>query len=201
MSEVGHGFLRGARVHHLAPHQEQQVVQQAVDGTARLVDAANDGVSILCQLAQRLHHFLSLEGVQSRGGFVREEDGWGGHKLGGNGEALLLPSAQAALFGIPHPALRTEGLARGASGRAAGEWEAGDRGTYQSQPLDESVHVAVGFLRCHGSGEAQACCHLERLTNGKLREEDVFLANICLPASQQRAVAMFICPLVSAVAR
>ena len=77
----------------------------------------------------------------------------------------------------------------------------GHTGTYQSKPLNESVYMSVRLLCCHGSGEAKPCCHLERLTNSKLREEDVILANVCLSAIQQQAGIVNLRPIVPLVAR
>ena len=56
---------RGAKVHGQALGQQQQLVKHSENAGAGLMDCADDSSSIARQCPQRLHHILSLEGVQT----------------------------------------------------------------------------------------------------------------------------------------
>ena len=95
--EPVHCLACRAQVEQLAHGRQQQLVKQAPDGGARLVDGAHDGHAATSQCAHGLHHGQGTEGIQATGGLVEEENAGVGHQRTGNRQTSLLASRQTYL--------------------------------------------------------------------------------------------------------
>mmetsp|Transcript_10208 Transcript_10208/g.28569 ORF Transcript_10208/g.28569 Transcript_10208/m.28569 type:complete len:261 (-) Transcript_10208:114-896(-) len=86
---------RGAEVDLLALRQQAQRVEEAVGPGARLVDAHDDRVALLRDVAQMLDHLHGGRGVQPRCRLVQQEDGGPMQQFDGDAQAALLATRDA----------------------------------------------------------------------------------------------------------
>lgn len=84
-------FYRFARVHHLSLGEEDETVKEIDNVGLGLVDGKDDGAFVpLGECVQRLNDVLRIVRVESRGGFVEEQDGRSGHELARDGHPAFL---------------------------------------------------------------------------------------------------------------
>mmetsp|Transcript_126986 Transcript_126986/g.344781 ORF Transcript_126986/g.344781 Transcript_126986/m.344781 type:complete len:399 (-) Transcript_126986:295-1491(-) len=145
---------RGAEVDLLALRQQAQRVEEAVGPGARLVDAHDDRVALLRDVAQMLDHLHGGRGVQPRCRLVQQEDGGAMQQLDGDAEAALLASGDALDQRVSH------------SGLGAGQ---------QSHLLNYFLDHLLSAVR-RSIGEPRGVA--QRLAHSEAREERVLLRHV-----------------------
>ncbi len=103
MVEVILALVEGARIDGLSLSQKDQPVKEGHNIRPRLVDREYDSSLVrLRQGDQAFDDVISVEGVQTAGRFVQEQNGRAGDELACNSNASLLSArypAALALFG------------------------------------------------------------------------------------------------------
>lgn len=150
--EVGGEFIDATKVGGSSTALEKQDgVELGEEGGGRLVDGAEYGLTGCDELLEERDNDKGRLSIETRGGFIQEEDGRAGNEFDGDGESFSLLDTEAGTRYTNDGVLDVVKL----------------------EKFDDLVDVGDPLFVGGRLGLSESCRKLECLANGRLRQVDV----------------------------